>query len=105
MNYEIVYLPLAENDLLQIDLYLSQFYENTAARVFAELERRIAALQDMPKQHEAYAENPFYRRLVSGDYLVFYHIDEARKRVEVHRILRGAYDIARYLQTQKDKEV
>lgn len=105
MSYEILYLPLAEDDLMQIDLYLSQYYDNTAARVFVQLEKQIAALQTVPNRYEVYPENPFYRRMVSGDYLVFYHVNEQRKAVEIHRILRGAYDIARYLRTQKDKNV
>ncbi len=97
MRYEIRYLPLAQKDIDQIIGYLSQFYPQTAGRMFRSLETKIDRLSWMPKMYEVYSPNPFYRKMVVGKYLVFYHVDEQRGCVEIYRVLRGAWDITKYL--------
>lgn len=97
MSYKIQYLPMADSDIEALAEYLSQFYPSTLVGTLAEMEKRIFGLQEHPQMYEEYANDPFYRRIVVSEYLVFYHVNERKKTVDIHRILRGSWDIEKYL--------
>lgn len=97
MKYRIRYLPDAASDRDDIKEYLSQFYAGTAGRFFALLKQRTARLKEWPYSCPVYDDDPDYRVLVVGDYLVFYIVDEDAKIVEVHRIFHAKMDIRRHL--------
>ena len=44
------------------------------------------------------ALDPTYRKLVADQYLVFYHVNENVKVVEIHRVLRGSWNLPQYLE-------
>ena len=90
MTYKIKYLPLAVQDLNDIARYLSGFYPQTARRVLKEMREKITKLGDTP--------DPTYRKLVADQYLVFYHVNENVKVVEIHRVLRGSWNLPQYLE-------
>ena len=96
-KYKVVFLAAADQNLLDIDEYLSRFYQNTAADFFEALDKKILLLQDMPYIGAEFAHDKKYRRLVVGNYVVFYIVDEERHIVEIHRILHGAQDAAQHL--------
>ncbi len=98
MTYKIKYLPLAVQDLNDIARYLSGFYPKTASRVLKELREKITKLGDTPKMCEIYRLDPAYRRMVVDQYLVFYRVNDEIKTVEVHRVLRGAWNLPQYLE-------
>ena len=98
MMYKIKYLPLAVQDLDEIARYLSGFYPKTASRVLKELREKITKLGDPPKMCEVYRLDPAYRRLVVDQYLVFYRVNDENKIVEIHRVLRGAWNLPQYLE-------
>ena len=98
MMYKIKYLPLAVQDLNEIARYLSGFYPKTASRVLKELREKITKLGDPPKMCEVYRLDPAYRRLVVDQYLVFYRVNDENKIVEIHRVLRGAWNLPQYLE-------
>ena len=98
MTYKIKYLPLAVEDLSEIARYLSGFYPKTASRVLKELREKIAKLGDAPRMCEVYRLDPAYRRLVVDQYLVFYRVNDENKIVEIHRVLRGAWNLPQYLE-------
>ena len=79
MTYKIQYLPLAVQDLNEIARYLSGFY-------------------DTPKMCELYHLDPTYRRMVVDQYLVFYRVNDETKAVEIHRVLRGTWNLPQYLE-------
>ena len=85
MTYKIKYLPLAVQDLNDIARYLSVFYPKTASRVLKELREKITKLGDTPK-------------MVVDQYLVFYRVNDGNKIVEIHRVLRGAWNLPQYLE-------
>ena len=93
MGYKIRYLPLAVQDIDVLAAYLMQFYPNTAGRMLQKMEHQINLLRDTPEMCEVYSSDPFYRRMVCSGYLVFYHIDEAQQVVDIHRVLRGSWDM------------
>ena len=98
MTYKIKYLPLAVQDLNDIARYLSRFYPKTASRVLKEMRERITKLSDTPKIYEIYRLDPTYRRMVVDQYLVFYRINDETKVVEIHRVLRGSWNLPQYLE-------
>ena len=98
MTYKIRYLPLAVQDLNEIVRYLSSFYPKTARRVLKEIREKIAKLGDTPRMCEVYALDPMYRRMVVDQYLVFYCVREETGIVEIHRVLRGSWNLPQYLE-------
>ena len=88
------YLPLAMQDISEIDEYLSHFYPSTAANFFAELQKHLKTLISTPEIGEEYRQ---YRRLVVKKYLVFYKVNYEERVVYVYRILRGSIDIEKRL--------
>ena len=97
MKFRIKYLPETVTDRNEIRDYLSQYYESTAKKFFVLLKEKIARLKDFPYSCPTYEDDPDYRKLVVGDYLAFYMINESDKTVEIHRIFHGSRDIRRRL--------
>lgn len=97
--YRIVTLPQAERDLDDIINYLNGFYPSTALRQYDKLVEAVLSLEEHPGKFEEYKPGCFqfsYRKMVIGDYLVFYVVEEIE--VVIHRILHGARDISHYLE-------
>lgn len=97
MTYKIKYLPLAVQDLNDIARYLSSFYPKTTGHVLKEMREKITKLGDAPNICEIYRLDPTYRRMVIDQYLVFYRVNDETKVVEIHRILRGSWNLPQYL--------
>ena len=97
MKYQVKYLPDTVTDREEIRKYLAQFYKNTAKTFFALLRKKISYLKDFPYSCPTYEYDIDYRKLVVGDYLVFYMVDEDSKTVEIHRIFHGTQDIKQHL--------
>ena len=47
---------------------------------------------------EIYPLDPAYRRMVVDQYLVFYQVNDPARIVEIHRILRGSWNLPQYLE-------
>jgi len=94
MKYRIQYLPETVTDREEIRAYLSLYYKSTAKKFFSLLKERIAQLKEIPYSCPVYEDDPDYRRMVVGDYLVFYMVNEEKKTVEIHRIFHGSQDIS-----------
>ena len=90
-------LSLAENDIDEICRYLSQFYPGTPGRFLDALEKDFDNISLNPKMFPNYVHNKEYRKLVSGEYLVFYKIDEDNNIVRIYRILHGKRSISTIL--------
>jgi len=97
MRYSIEYLPETVDDREIVRSYLSQFYPTTVKKFFKLLKSKTARLKSYPYSCPKYEDDPDYRVLVVGDYLVFYMVDEQNKTVVVHRIFHGSQDITRNL--------
>ena len=94
MAYEIKLLSLAERDLDEICRYLSQFYPGTLGRFLDVLENDFYNISLNPKMFPKYECNREYRKLVSGDFLVFYKIDEENHLVRIYRVLHGKRSVS-----------
>ncbi len=97
MTYKIKYLPLAVQDLNDIARYLSEFYPKTASCILKEMREKITKLGDTPKMCEIYRLDPTYRRMVVDQYLAFYRVNDETRVVEIHRVLRGSWNLPQYL--------
>jgi addiction module RelE/StbE family toxin len=96
-DFALVFLPSARKNMRDILNYQSKFYPGTPGKFFDRLREQIDGLKTMPQKYEVYGDFPYYRKMVVAEYLVFYHIDDEKKRVEVHKILHGSQDIRRQL--------
>jgi plasmid stabilization system protein ParE len=94
---KIIFLPTTVADKALIHEYLSQYYESTVNNFFALLKTPIAQLKKFPYSCPPYEDDPDYRKLVVGDYLVFYMVNEDKRIVEIHRIFHAVQNIARQL--------
>ena len=97
MNCQVVFMKDAERDLGDIEEYLSQFYANTVRNFFTMLQEKVLKLESMPYLYPAYHADPFFRRMVVGDYLVFYSVEKERNLVVVHRIFHAARNISQQI--------
>ena len=97
MRYTIRYLKIAKDDLKEIRSYLSQFYPSTTQGFLSSLRKQAGLLKSTPLMCEKYRDDTFYRKMVIGDYSVFYHVDETKQVVEIHHILHGSRDIKQYI--------
>ena len=93
MSYKVMFLPEADRDMDDIEGNLSQFYTSTARNFFDKMKKQLASLETMPYMYPAYEADPYFRRMVLGDYLLFYSVDEKRNLVIVHRIFHSKRDI------------
>jgi len=100
MRYRIRYLPDTVADMEEIKAYLALYYESTVNKFFTLLRDKILRLKDFPYSCPVYEDDPEYHKLVAGDYLVFYMVNEKEKTIEIHRIFHGSKDIKRYLGTE-----
>ena len=90
-NYNIRYLPIAEDDLNEIVDYLLE-YSADAANVFIDklesLESRLSVFpESAPPIRDKRLQSMGYRMAVIGDYLLFYTL--RNKTVYVMRIIHG----------------
>ena len=89
MNYKIEFLPIACDDLREIEKYLSQFYSGTPDRFFQSLHKKLTLLKNSPYIYKVWEDDPSLRRIVIGNYLAFYSISEERQTVTIIRIIDG----------------
>lgn len=99
--YNIIYLPKANKDLLEIVRYISLTLNNpTAANNFTEqVNKSIGLLSEMPYMcpvHKTVSSNNHkyqYRKLIVKNYIVFYRIEEEpEKTVTISRVLYAGRD-------------
>jgi len=105
MKYRLRYLHETVSDRNEIKAYLTNYYESTVKNFFALLKEKITRLSEFPYSCPIYEDDPDYRKLVVGDYLVFYMVNEKDKTVEIHRIFHGSRDIASLLASQRSDEI
>jgi len=101
--YEIVYLPLARQDLIGIVTYIAdQLYAPQAAQDHLDvLDEAIRHLEEFPYSHRIYRPirplHDEYRAFTVKNYLVFYVVREEEKKVEIQRVIYRKMDITRLL--------
>ena len=95
--YKVKHLPPAISDIFGIEDYLNEHSPAAADRFTEDVDRRVGALADHPKMCPPYDRDPFFRRMVLGDFLLFYSVDEKQQLIVVHRIFHHSRDINRHM--------
>ena len=96
--YSLKYLPMAKRDMADIARYISHTLANpTAAEKLASemieaAERLVTFPYANPAYHPIRPLKHEYRRLLVRNYIMFYHVDEARKRVTIARVVYARQD-------------
>jgi addiction module RelE/StbE family toxin len=91
IQYNIIYLPIAQKDLLDIFDYICEDDPAAASDFIGKLDKAISKLGSFPLSGVIPKDERLrllgYRMLVFQNYLVFYVVKE--KSVEIRRILHG----------------
>ena len=99
MEFEIIMLPPAEDDLAEIVTYLNTLSREVALQYYDAIISEIETLSTMPIRcptcRDAFLAAKGYRVLIVEKYLVFYMVCD--KTVEIHRILYGSRNYAALL--------
>jgi Plasmid stabilization system protein len=98
MVYRVKILSTAEQDIDAMSGYYEKFYPDTALRRYDDLMSKLRKLADHPYMYEEYNKNPKYRKLVSGDYIGFYTVDDEAGIVRLYRVLPGKMDLTKLLE-------
>ncbi|MBV9489785.1 MAG: type II toxin-antitoxin system RelE/ParE family toxin [Verrucomicrobia bacterium] len=90
MAFQVILSPTAENDLEGIVAYIA--VENPAAAERFGLESFDAALTlaELPRRGRPFRRDGRIRRIVHGNYLIIYRLNEVEKTVEVLRFWHAA---------------
>jgi toxin ParE1/3/4 len=92
MSVQVWRHPKAEEDLLQIWLFVARDSISSADRLLDEIDKKCRLLADHPAIGPARREaGPDIRVLFVRKYLVLYRI--RRRRVEIVRVVHGARDL------------
>lgn len=95
---EVMIMPAAQRDMLELCHYLSGFYPGTAIRQYDRIMEKILKLPDFPEKYEVYRKGNYhfeYRKMVVDRYLVFYVVTDTV--IEIRRILPGNQDVENML--------
>jgi addiction module RelE/StbE family toxin len=103
-KYKIRFLPDAAIDRDEIKTYLEQYNGSTFKKFFALLREKTTLLKDFPYSCPVYEDDAYYRKLIVGDYVVFYRVDEESNAIERHRILHGSRNMKRHLRAELEDE-
>lgn len=99
--YEIVYLPIARQDIAEILLYISEQLKapKAAMDLLYAFDHSISLLREFPYAHRVYRPiKPMgeeYRLLPVKNYAVFFVVQEHEKRVEIQRVLYAKMDLTK----------
>ena len=101
--YKLEFLPIAKKDMLEIVSYIGVELQNpvAAGRLAEELITAAEELCGFPYAHQVYIpikplENE-YRRVLVGNYFLFYTVDENKKTVTIMRVIYARRDIDKQL--------
>ena len=97
MKYKVRFSPFAKEDKKEIKAYLSKFYPETPRKFTVSLKEHIANLKENPYLYPEYPGKTDYRRMLVGNYIVFYKVNDTEKQIDIYRILRASWDLPKYL--------
>lgn len=101
--YSLKMTPAAEDDLDGIYAYIAGvFFDPTAAeRIILRIEGAIMSLRNYPCRCEVSRDETLamkgYRRLVVGNYVAIYFVDDASETVVIMRVFHGDMDYVKYV--------
>lgn len=94
-NYSVHFTNIAMNDLDDIYRYISEelFAESVATELLNRIENSIMQLKEFPNLGNRFTDEYLrlkgYRRIIVDTYIIFYILDEQKRKVIIMRILYG----------------
>jgi len=98
--YSVAHLPKAIDDIFDIEEYLYSHSPTAADRFTEMLDECVGDIAEHPYMWPIYEKDSFFRRMIIGDYVLFYSVDEKRKLLVIHRIFHHLRNID--FEMQKD---
>ena len=99
--YKISYLPMALDDILEIEAGLHKFSPAAADKLTEEIDSLTKTLAKYPLMYQQFEDDNYYRSMpLSYNYRLFYHVEETTKIIEIHRVLHGMMDLRTHLYEQ-----
>ena len=95
--YKIKYMGQAERNIESIEYYLDKIDTRLTDTTLKAINERIYSLNEMPFRYPRYIDNPKYRYTTVKKYMIFYIVDEAKKVIEIHRILHGTQNTKEHI--------
>lgn len=99
--HKLEYLQQAIDDILEAEAYLHELSPPAADRFSQSIEEKMEHVAKHPLMCQAYEADPYFRRAVIGDYLLFYSVDEKKRLVTIHRVFHHTRDISRQVLTHR----
>lgn len=102
--YKLEYLPVAQKDMLEIVRYISKALNNSDAadRLATELIEAAESVLPFPYASPVYTPvRPLkheYRKQFVQNYIMFYWVDEEKKRVTIARVVYAKRDYKQLLE-------
>ena len=101
--YNLEYLPIAQQDMVDIVRYISHDLSNpsVAEKLALELIKAADGILTFPYGNPVYMPiKPLkyeYRKLIVESYIMFYWVDESQKKVTIARVIYGSRDYEKLL--------
>jgi len=89
MAYKIVYTAFAERDIWEIADHLSEHSLQAAERFLRIGKGKIEGLADMPLMYPKIETHHEYRKMVLGNDVVLYEVNEQTETVVILRVVHG----------------
>ncbi|MCL2513535.1 MAG: type II toxin-antitoxin system RelE/ParE family toxin [Oscillospiraceae bacterium] len=92
-EYNIIIETLARQDILDIRRYIAETFKepDIAKRIYEKINAAIRALDQFPGRNAVVPDEPYnslgIRKLLVGNYIAFYIVNEQQKEVRVTRVL------------------
>ncbi|MDR2940507.1 MAG: type II toxin-antitoxin system RelE/ParE family toxin [Clostridiales bacterium] len=101
--YQLEYLPIARQDMIEIAKYISHELCNPTAaeKLSNDMIEAIDLLTEYPYSNAVYTTiRPLkreYRKLIVKSYIVFYSIDEKEEKITISRVIYARRDYDKLL--------
>ena len=95
-KYKVVFADVADSDLEDIVIYLSNFSKNIALKCYDEIIRKANSLNTMPERCPHVNDEPLrkagYRWISANNYIIFYIVNNISNTVQIRRVLYSGRD-------------
>jgi len=100
MDYRIDWRDQSLKNLKEIREYIERvsFSVEIADRILGDIFDHVEGLSTFPNRYPLAKEHPLLRKMVAGEYNVYYRVLESPPLVQIVLIKHGAVDIKRHLE-------
>jgi plasmid stabilization system protein ParE len=93
----VEYLPKFDIDLEEAEAWLDEFSATASDRLTNTIDKKVSLLVKHPMMYPVYHNSPYRFIPLPYKFLLFYQIDDARRKINVHRIIHGTKDLSKAL--------